>query len=198
MLNRHITLQTPLGSLHGQLDLPDEARGLVLLARAHHTPDDRFNADALLARGLAVLGIELLSARETAFADATQNVPLLAGRLIEILDLARLDGDMENLPLAIYASGDVTPAALRAAAQRDAQVKVLAGHGGLIDRAGLQALQLLAAPLLMLFDADDETGPLACQRATAYLAIKHRMQVLKAGEEAISHAADWFLENLPT
>ena len=79
--------------------------------------------------------------------------------------LIRRDGDMEVLPLAIFATGDTSPAAIRAAAQRDTQVQALACHGGLIDRAGLEALKYLSAPLLMLFDAEDRIGPLAAERA---------------------------------
>ena len=102
----------------------------------------------LAARGHAMLVMELLTAHEAQCADATQIVPRLVSRLIEILDLICHDGDIQDLPLAIFATGDVTPAAIRCAAQRDTQVKVLACNGG-------QAMELLSAPLLLLFDHED-------------------------------------------
>jgi len=190
-MNRTITLQTPHGPLHGQLERPDGAPGLVILARAHHAPADVVLAAALAAHGHAIFSIELLSGQEAHFADATQNVPRLAQRLIDILDLVRHDGDMQNLPLAIFATGDTTPAAIRATAQRDTQVQALVCHGGIIDRAGLQALKLLVAPLLMLFDADDEFAPGAFKRAAGYLNCPHEMHVLAPGEDPMLRVAAW-------
>ena len=188
---RSITLQTPHGTLHGQLDRPEPARGLVLLARARHAPVDSVITANLAARGYAIFTIELLSGQEAQFADATQNVPRLAQRLLDVLDLIRHDGDMQDLPLAIFASGDTTPAALRAAARRDTQIKALACHGGIVDRAGLQALQLLVAPLLMLFDSDDAIGIGAFRRAASYLAAPHEMHLLNGGEDPVIRVAAW-------
>ena len=194
-MNRYITLQTPHGSLHGHLERPDFPRGLILLARAHHAPVDAVISSELADRGFAALRMELLTANEAQFVDATQNVPRLAQRLIEILDLARNDGDMQELPLGIYATGDTTPAAVRAAAQRDTQVKALVCHGGLIDRAGAQALELLNAPLLMQLDAEDNIGQLAMQRVGPRLGCRHQTQLLQPGEEMLEPAIIWFLAN---
>lgn len=195
-MNRHITQQTPHGSLHGQFDRPEFARGLILLARSHHVPVDTVTAANLVARGYAVFVMELLSAHELQFADATQNVPRLAQRLIDVLDMIRSDGDMQDLPLGIFASGDIAPAAIRAAAQRDAQVKAVICHGGLIDRAGAQALDLLVAPLLMLFDTDDSIGETAYQRAMSHLHCVHEKQVLEIGEDPVIPVAAWLSKHL--
>lgn len=191
-MNRRLSIQTPHGLLHGQLELPERPRGLVLFARSHHAAVDAVIAANLAARGYAILSMELLTAQEAHFADATQNVPRLAQRLIDTLDLIRNDGDMEDLPLVVYAVGDAAPAALRVAAQRDAQVKVLACHGGLVDRAGLQALNLLSAPLLMLFDGDDNLALAAFQRAARHLGGAHEVHVLDPGEDPVLRVAAWF------
>ena len=100
-MNRDITIHTPHGPLHGQLEMPDNARGLVLLARSHHAAVDTIIAANLAIRGYAIFGMELLTSQEAHFADATQNVPRLTERLIDIFDLIRHDGDMEALPLEI-------------------------------------------------------------------------------------------------
>lgn len=191
-MNRSISLYTPHGPIYGQLELPEQARGLILLVRSHHAPVDALIAANLAGRGYAVLGMELLSTREAQFADATQNVPRLTQRLLDILELIRHDGDMENLPLAIFASGDATPAVIRAAARRDTQVGALACHGGLIDRAGLEALKLLAAPLLMLFAPEDQLGKTAFQRAVPYLRTVHETHTLDIGEDPVIRVASWF------
>ena len=192
-MNRHIALHAPHGSLHGQLERPDDPRGLIVLARSHHLPVDTTITANLAARGYAILAMELLTAHELQFVDATQNVPRLAQRLIDILDLARRDGDMQDLPLGIFASGEIAPAVIRAAAQRDTQVRAIACHGGLIDRAGAQALELLVAPLLMLIDADDTTTLAAYRRAESHLRCNHEMHPAAIGESMESHVADWFL-----
>jgi hypothetical protein len=192
-MNRHIALHTPHGSLHGQLERPDDPRGLIVLARSHHLPVDTTVTANLAARGHAILAMELLTAHELQFVDATQNVPRLAQRLLDILDLARHDGDMQDLPLGIFASGEIAPAVIRAAARRDAQVRAITCHGGLIDRAGAQALELLVAPLLMLIDADDATTLAAYRRAESHLRCIHEMHLAAIGESMESHVADWFL-----
>ncbi len=196
-MNRFITLHTPHGSLHGQLNLPDAPRGLILIARVHHAEEDAAIASAFAEFGCATLTMELLTAQEVQFPDATQNVPRLTQRLIDILDLTRQDGDMAPLPLAIFTSGDVGPAAIRAAARRDMLVRAVACHGGLIDRAGIQALDLLVAPLLMLFDAADLIGQAAYQRATSHLGGVHAMRLVEIGEDPAALAATWFFDLFP-
>ena len=195
-MNRNISIHTPHGTLHGQLELPENPRGLILLARAHHAPVDAVIAAGFVTDDYATLTMELLSSQEAQFVDATQNVPRLTQRLLDILDLIRQDGDMQDLPLAIYATGDSCPAALRATAQRDTQVQALGCHGGLIDRAGLQALKLMVGPLLSIFDDDDDIGKTAFERAASHLACTHQMHVLKISEDPVSVAASWFSRNL--
>jgi len=193
-MNRFVTLHTPHGSLHGQLALPDNPCGLILIARAHHAAEDAAISASFAEFGCATLTMELLTAQEVQFPDATQNVPRLTQRLIDILDMTRKDGDMAPLPLAIFTSGDVGPAAIRAAAQRDTLVRAVACHGGLIDRAGAQALDLLVAPLLMLFDTADLIGKTAYQRATSHLGGVHAMQSVGIGEDPAGVAANWFFD----
>lgn len=195
-MNRSLTLQTPNGPLHGHFELPDHPRGLILLAHAHNAPLDAVVAANLAGRGYAILNIELLSSREMQFADALQNVPRLSQRLLDIMELIRHDGDMQELPLGILTGGEVTPAVIRAAAQRDIQVKAIAAHGGIIDRAGLQALNLLVAPLLMLFDSDDHLAEAAFRRAVVHLQAAHEMHVLHRGEDPILRIAAWFALHL--
>ena len=191
-MKRDLSLQTPHGTLHGHIEMGGQPRGLVLLARASHALTDDIVTANLANRGYAILAMELLSSQEMRFADATHNVPRLSERLIDVLDLVRRDAELRDLPLAILAHGDLTPAAIRAAAQRDAQVQALACHGGIIDQAGLQALKLLAAPLLMLFDADDPYGRPAFLRARPHLTTVSEMHELPPGENPSAHVAAWF------
>jgi hypothetical protein len=195
-MNRYFSLSTPHGSVHGHLERPDHPRGLVLVASVHNALADSVIAANLAARNYAILRMELLTAQETHFVDAAQNVPRLSQRLLDILDLIRDDGDTLDLPLAVFATGEVTPAAIRVAARRDLQVHALACHGGLIDRAGLEALQLLRAPLLMLFDAADVVEKAAYRRARTYLNAVSEERILAIGEDASVHVSAWLSKHL--
>lgn len=193
---RNLVLHTAHGSLHGQLDRPDNPRGLILVARAHRLSEDATLASSLEALNFAVLSMDLLTVQELQFVDATQNVPRLMQRLLDVLDLIRNDGDMQTLPLGICANGDTAPAAIRCAAQRDTQVKALLCHGGLIDRAGVQSLELLVAPLLMLFEPDDTLAAQAYLRAMTHLGCPHQKQHLAPGDSPIPGIAEWFARYL--
>jgi hypothetical protein len=195
-MKRRFSIRLSHGQLLGELDLPDFPRGLILVVSAHNIAVDHETAANLAARGYAVFSMELLTQQEAQFADASQNVPRLTERLLDLLDLIRHDGDMQDLPLAIYAIGESTPAAVRATAQRDAQVKVLICHGGMVDRAGLQALNLLTAPLLMLLDADDTPGHTAFTRAASHLSSLQQMQILNPGDDPVSAASNWLTQHL--
>lgn len=196
-MRRDLLLDTPSGRLHGQLALPDKPKGLVLLPRPHRVEVDDAVGTTFQQNGYAVLAMELLSARETQFADATQDVARLTRRLTDILDLIRDDGDMERLPCAIHARDELVPAAVRVAAQRDRQVLALCVCDGLIDRAGVQALELLTAPLLMLFSAEEENSSAAWQRALKYLSCPLEAQRLAAEDNPAVPAVKWFAQRLP-
>lgn len=196
-MRRDLLLDTPTGRLHGQLALPENAKGLVLLPRPHRVEVDDAVATTFQQNGYAVLAMEVLSGREMQFADATQDVARLTRRLTDILDLIRDDGDMEHLPCAIHARDELVPAAVRVAAQRDRQVLALSVCDGLIDRAGVQALELLTAPLLMLFSATEENSSAAWQRALKYLSCPLEARRLAADDNPAVPAVQWFAQRLP-
>jgi len=194
---QHQSLHTPHGTLYGQLELPETARNLVFLARSHHTAADVSISAELARLGHAVFSMDLLTAQESSFPDATQNVPKLTQRFFEIIDFALRNLDLDGLPIGIFAFGDTAPAAIRVAAQRDLLIKSMVLHGGMIDRAGKQSLQLLVAPLLIVLDADDEPALQSCQRAVQYLSANHRTATVEIPGDATRLAAEWFEQNLP-
>lgn len=192
-MNRLFTLPTPHGALHPKLEIPATgASALVLIARPRHIPVDSSVLALLAARGYALLSAELLSAQEERFADAAQNVARLSQRLVELLDQVRHDPELGELPLALHASGDATPAALRAAVQRDWQVRTLTCHNGLLDRAGSQSLEQLAAPLMALFDAGESAAWQAYQRIEPRLSAIHEGHLLAEGETPVQRVLAWY------
>lgn len=195
-MNRHLTIQTPHGTLHGEIVLPPDARATVLLARSHHSPHDAAVSANLAGHGYAVLSMDLLTLHEAQFADATQNVPRLAQRLIDMLDLARRDEELACLPFGIFATGDASPAAIRTAAQRDTQIGAVACHGGHIDRAGKQSLEYLTAPFLLLGDAADTAVKSSYELARPHFSALHEFHELEMAESPIPRVTAWFSAHL--
>lgn len=197
-MRRTVNLATAHGPLPVHLALPGRVGGVIVLAGLPEDPATALLEETLLRHELAVLTPELLSSRDLHFPDHLHNVPLLAERLLQALAFADRDGDTEGLPVGIHATAPLAPPALRAAAQRDAQVRALACRGGLIDLAGLQYLELLAAPLLMLFAADDETGPAAFRRAAAHLNAPWETRQLASEDDGVAMAAHWLAARVTT
>lgn len=189
-INRHISLHLPPGPLSGQLSRPESARTLILVTLPQ--PLHSNVVATLAARNHAILAIELLTPHESHFADHQENTALLTQRLLHVLDFLRRDGDCEGLKVGLYAHDHAAPAALRAAAQRDADVGALVVNGGLIDHAGLQYLEALVAPILVLVDKNEENGhAIATQRAFPHIHAVHEMRAIEAHATA-AEAAAWF------
>lgn len=195
MTPRDLALITPHGSLHGQLLLPAAPRALVLMLSTHHTPGDAVALQAWTEHGYAALGMELLTLREIQFADASQNIPRLTERALQILDLIRRDAELQALPLHVFAHGNAIPAAIRAAARRDSQIRRLICHGGRPDQAGREALELLNAPTCALLDAGDEATTQAWQRAATYLSEACTILTLRPGDDPVALACDWLAKS---
>lgn len=195
-MNRDIAFTTPHGRLDGLLSIPENPGGLVVVALLHPAAHAPALPAALAERHLASLSLELLTAQELQFPDSAHNVPLLADRLLHAIDLLARDADTAELPVGIYAEASVTPAAIRVAARRDKQVHALVCHGGIADLAGLQYLELLGAPLLMLVAQDDAAAAGAFRRAAGHLACLHALERLQGGELPAPRAAAWFDRHL--
>lgn len=161
--------------LYGEIRMPEAPVGLVLFVAACGSAEQASRGDVgtqLLHSGHAVLTIDLLDAAACRYADATAHVPELTENLLMLLAHVQrlIDGAViPPLPLTLFASGDATPVAIRAAAIRDKAVAALACLGGLVDLAGLQYLRVLRAPLLLQHHADDAAAAANIARARKFM-----------------------------
>lgn len=156
--------------LHGQLSLHPAAPGLVVLAYAAPALDAREHVLAGILRhaGLSTLAIDLIAREEEHYPDLHNNVPLLARRLVDVLDLIKtrmLMGELQTLPFGLCAAHATSPVAVRVAALRDHDIAAVVCRGGLIDLAGLLYLRTLEAPLLQLVEENDAAQLAAARRA---------------------------------
>lgn len=195
-MKRDFVLHRPPGLLHSPLLLPPAPRALVVLAQLQAAAGNDAFAEPFVAAGYAFLALPLLAGPEANNADAWHNVPLIAQRLIEALDALRDDADAAGLPVALLAGGHVTPAAIRAAASRDLQVRAVVCAGGLPDLAGRRYLELLAAPLLLLAAVDDIALQGSCRRAAGHLGCAFEIRGPAPGEGLAAAALGWFGRHL--
>lgn len=195
--------------IEGSVLLPGSPIGIVIFVAASGAAKlgSRGNAaDRMHQQHLATVEIDLLNEQAAHFADAATHLPLLTERLLAVItQLTRMmDSDViPSLSIGLYASGDATPMAIRAAAIRDSAVGALACVGGLIDLAGRQYLHELEAPLLMLFDRDDSTAAANLNRARLHMPGQISVESLPDDAEGKDNAVAalataWFASHLPT
>lgn len=196
-LPRDVTLRLPHDKLHGRLFLPGRPASVVLVAGVSPTPLIQEGAERLMAHQYGVLTMAFLTHQEHGFPDVPHNVPMLTQRVLETLNVLHQDPDTKHLPVAILACGPLTPACIRAAAQRDAQVRALVGFGGHADLAGRQYLSLLSAPYLALLEADDAPAAHSYEQADHLIHPPHEQRWLQAMENPADAAAAWFAQHLP-
>jgi putative phosphoribosyl transferase len=198
------------GLVHGQLDLLPGGGGLVVLAHAATALNARENILAGIFRhcGLSTLSIDLLSRQEERFADAHNNIPLLAKRLLEFLGLLKnrmLLGELERQPIGLYAAHATSPVAVRVAALRDHDIAAIVCRGGLIDLAGMLYLRSLESPLLLLIEESDEQHIASSRRALQEVHCPRELKLIpevgidfaisSGFKVAANEAAQWFLRH---
>lgn len=139
------TLSVPFGRsfLHGELAVPADPRGVVVLPRE--------------GGHLAAVFLQ-----ESSFATATCDFPpaielrdieLLRARLAAIAYVARREPELDGLPAGILATGMLAPAAIEVAAQRPGEVAALVCRGGRLDLAS--GLEQVRTPTLLIAASAD-------------------------------------------
>ena len=171
------------GLLHGEMALLPESSGIVVLAHAAQSLDERERLLAGILRhaGLSTLTINLLARQEEHFSDVHNNVPLLARRLAEILGLLTtrmLMGELRSQPIGLCAANASSPVAVRVAALRDHDIAAIVCRGGLIDLAGALYLRTLEAPLLMLAEEHDTAHIANARRALREIPAPNELRLI--------------------
>jgi dienelactone hydrolase len=149
-------------SLPGDLDMPTDPHGIVLFAHgsgsSRHSPRNQYVARTLQHRQLATLLIDLLTPEEEAVDDRTAeyrfDIPMLAGRLVTIVDWLRLRQDTASLPIGLFGASTGGGAALIAAAERPREIAAVVSRGGRPDLADA-ALPKVTTPTLLIVGGYD-------------------------------------------
>ncbi|MEX0848909.1 MAG: dienelactone hydrolase family protein [Candidatus Dependentiae bacterium] len=162
MIKKEVDLSLGYVDLKGDLAIPDDATALVIFAHgsgsSRHSVRNRSVAHYLQANGLATLLVDLLTKDEEKIDNVTQeirfDIPLLAGRLIAIVDWAKSNDETKNLKIGFFGASTGSAAALIAAAEVSSHVHAVVSRGGRPDLAET-ALPYVQAPTLFIVGGND-------------------------------------------
>jgi putative phosphoribosyl transferase len=208
-------IQIQAGSviLEGDLQVPDQATGIVLFAHGsgsgRHSTRNRYVAGELQAAGLATLLIDLLTQAEEAIdqhsAHLRFDIPLLAERLVAAIHWLAAEPSTRSLRVGYFGASTGGGAALVAAAALPERVAAVVSRGGRPDLAG-DALPRVRAPTLLIVGGRDLTVLELNREAMARMRTEVRLEIVPGAThlfeepgtlEAVAHLArDWFLRYL--
>lgn len=196
-------------TLHGDLAVVDDARGLVIFAHGSGSSRlsgrNRFVASVLNEARLATLLFDLLTEAEDRIDQFTReyrfDIPRLAQRLVAVIEWVKQQPETSHLPIGLFGASTGAAAALIAAAHRPAVVAAVVSRGGRPDLAGAD-LPRVKAPTLLIIGGDDEGVIELNQDAAAQLQCPKRVAILPGAshlfeeegklEAAADLARDWF------
>ena len=210
-----VTLHIPVGevTLTGDLDIPENARGLVLFAHgsgsSRRSPRNQAVAAILRQAGMGTLLFDLLTPQEEVEeADRGHlrfDIELLSRRLAIVTEGIASDPRSRNLRIGYFGASTGGAAALRAAAALGSKIGAVVSRGGRPDLAG-EALEHVQSPTLLIVGERDERvlrlnqeafGKLRCPKSLAVVPnATHLFQERGALEEVARLASDWFRKHL--
>lgn len=200
-------------SLHGNLLIPKQAKGLVAFAHgsgsSRHSPRNQYVAQILRNNGLATLLFDLLTQEEEAqdliTGEYRFNINLLAHRLVSATDWLQSNEQTRRLRLGYFGASTGAAAALVAAAEKGDIVGAVVSRGGRPDLAG-SVLSRVKAPVLLIVGGNDfpviemNRQALAKLRGEKELVIvpgaTHLFEEPGALEHVAKFASDWFVKYL--
>jgi putative phosphoribosyl transferase len=199
----------PTGVIHGDLVVPDDARGVVLFAHgsgsSRSSPRNRQVAQALRHRDLGTLLFDLLTDTEDADDQRTGrnrfDIRLLAERLEHAVAFLGDDPATAYLPVGLFGASTGAAGALVVAADQPAYIAAVVSRGGRPDLAGA-ALAAARAPTLLIVGGRDPVVLDLNQEAARQLQCVHELVVVPGAthlfeepgalDEVARLAGDWF------
>ena len=199
--------------LRGNLNVPADARGLVLFAHGtgsgRHSPRNRYVASVLREGGLATLLLDLLTDEEEAVDLRTRqlrfDIELLAERLVAVTDWLRERPDTGTLGIGYFGASTGAGAALVAAARRPDAVGAVGSRGGRPDLASA-ALPAVSTPTLLIVGGHDLPVIEMNREALAQLRVEKELVIVPGAthlfeepgtlEEVARLARHWFERHL--
>lgn len=149
------------GTIEGMLEMPEDPRGVVILASASASRRNRLSTRQIVNQlhdmRLATFAVDLLTEDEAQIDSRTEhyreNVPLLARRIVTVTDWLRTAGPAQMLPTGYLVSGMVTSAAFLAAERLGGRIDAIVSFSGVPDLA-MPLFAKLPIPTLLMVEED--------------------------------------------
>jgi len=211
-MTKSVVIKLPEASLHGDLALPTDARGLVIFAHgsgsSRHSPRNRFVAERINEEGVGTFLMDLLTEDEERIDEVTRelrfDIALLARRVSQVVTWAGQQKSLKELNIGLFGSSTGAAAALVAAAD-SAEVKVVVSRGGRPDLAG-DALTRVKCPTLLIVGGHDDVVIELNEAAKAQMSCPSELVVVPGAthlfeepgtlERVADLAAEWFARYL--
>ena len=211
-MTKSVVLKLAEASLHGDLSLPESARGVVIFAHgsgsSRHSPRNRFVAERINEEGLGTLLTDLLTDEEEQIDEVTCelrfDIGLLARRVSQVVTWAGQQKSLKQLNIGLFGSSTGAAAALVAAAD-SAEVKAVVSRGGRPDLAG-DALTRVNCPSLLIVGGNDDVVIELNEAAKAQMSCPTELVVVPGAthlfeepgtlERVADLAAEWFARYL--
>lgn len=209
-------MQTPVRSvslpplqLGAELRRPAVPHGLVIFAHgsgsSRFSPRNQAVAKALADQGFATLLLDLLTEPEAALRENVFDIGLLGARLVQAIDWAGAQPDLDRLPIGLFGASTGAGAALVAAAARHGEVQAVVSRGGRPDLAG-EALAAVRAPTLLIVGGRDEQVLELNRRAMRQMSVPTVLEIIPGAthlfeepgalDEVIRLAGAWYATHL--
>ena len=208
--DEEVTITLGDASVAGQLNVPEESRGVVLFAHgsgsSRHSPRNQQVAARLRSDGIATLLMDLLTEEEDAVDRRTRehrfDIELLAERLLGATRWLGEQPSTRGLSIAYFGASTGAAAALVAAAQLGDDIAAVVSRGGRPDLAG-EALGQVGAPTLLIVGGDDPAVLPLNEQAHAQLDGRSEVEIVPGAthlfeepgalEQVGDLAAAWFV-----
>lgn len=205
VIERQVSI--PSGNVHleGILEIPEEARGVVLFAHGsgsgRFSPRNQYVARVLREGGIGTLLMDLLEEWESDDRQKVFDIDLLAERLLSATGWIQENPETDELAIGYFGASTGAAAALEAAAKWGDALKAVVSRGGRPDLA-MKYLPDVKAPTLLIVGGDD--WPVISMNQEAYDNLPgekeliivpgatHLFEELGTLEEVARLARDWF------
>ena len=158
-LSQHVQIPADSGFLEGMLELPPNARGVVIFAHgsgsSRFSPRNNFVAEKLRDGRVGTLLVDLLLPDEEFVYESRFDIALLTRRLATVAAWVAESRAASDLPLGLFGASTGAAAALRVAAAERTPIAAVVSRGGRPDLAGATALANARAPTLLIVGSED-------------------------------------------
>jgi putative phosphoribosyl transferase len=192
--------------LLGDLNIPDEAKGLIIFAygsgKGRLNPRNTFLASKLNATGLATLVFDLLMDEEKNEVSEKTDINNLTERLIGVTKWCTEKTETKGLKIGYMGAGVGSAVALSAAAYWGTKIVAVVSRGGRPDLA-MEELDLIEAPTLLIVGGKDNKGIVFNRKAYIKIGCVKKMEIVLGAthlfeepgmmEKVAELASAWFL-----